>query len=192
MASEGERLGQEAARRLAATGRCPIAPGLTDIEFARVEERFGFEFADDHRAFHAAGLPSGPASWPDWRDGDPAKLAEQLAWPVEGLLFDVEHNDFWERAWPERPDRMADALEIARQELARVPKMVPVYGHRYLPGGRGTFGHPVLSMYQADIIYYGTDLADYIEQEFELPERLHRSDPRWDPQATVPFWREFL
>src|SRR5437763_6311304 len=53
---------------------------------------------------------------------------------------DVEHNNFWERAWPERPDRMADALEFARQELARVPKMVPVYGHRYLPGGRGTSG----------------------------------------------------
>jgi hypothetical protein len=34
--------------------------------------------------------------------------------------------------------------------------MVPVYSHRYLPAGRGTYGQPVLSMHQTDIIFYGT------------------------------------
>jgi hypothetical protein len=43
--------------------------------------------------------------------------------------------------------------------------MIPVCSHRYLPAGRGTYGHPVLSIYQTDIIIYGTDLADYINQE---------------------------
>ena len=38
--------------------------------------------------------------------------------------------------------------------------------HRYLPAGRGNYGHPVLSIYQTDIIVYGTDLADYIDNEF--------------------------
>lgn len=44
--------------------------------------------------------------------------------------------------------------------------MIPIYGHRYLPAGRGTHGHPVLSIYQTDIIVYGTDLADYINNDF--------------------------
>ena len=35
--------------------------------------------------------------------------------------------------------------------------MIPVYAHRYLPAGRGTHGHPVLSIWQTDIIVYGTD-----------------------------------
>jgi hypothetical protein len=43
-------------------------------------------------------------------------------------------------------------LAIAGRMLAQVPKMVPVYGHRYLPGQPHTFGHPVLSMWQTDII----------------------------------------
>jgi hypothetical protein len=57
ISSEGARLGEEAARRLARTGRYEIGPGLTDAEFARIEHDYGFEFADDHRAFLSAGLP---------------------------------------------------------------------------------------------------------------------------------------
>jgi hypothetical protein len=69
--------------------------------------------------------------------------------------------------------------------------MVPVYGHRYLPAGRSGYGHPVLSIYQADIIIYGTDLATYIGRESggiedipgaPIPARL----------STVPFWSEVL
>jgi hypothetical protein len=73
--------------------------------------------------------------------------------------------------------------------LARVPKMVPVYGHRYLPGERGAFGHPVLSMWQTDIIYYGLDLADYIDREFG--RRGQGEDP-WEPEARVEFWRDLV
>jgi hypothetical protein len=68
--------------------------------------------------------------------------------------------------------------------------MVPVYGHRYLPAGRGTFGHPVLSIYQTDIIVYGTDLADYIHQDFSGAR--YFIDANWTPPQMVPFWREFL
>ena len=46
--------------------------------------------------------------------------------------------------------------------LAQAPTLIPIYGHRYLPAGNGTHGHPVLSVYQTDIIFYGTDLADYM------------------------------
>jgi hypothetical protein len=64
---------------------------------------------------------------------------------------------------------------------------VPVYGHRYLPAGAGTFGHPVLSVMQTDIIVYGADLADYIQREFA-------GQPGFSGQveATVEFWRDLL
>jgi hypothetical protein len=45
------------------------AAGLTDAEFDAVEHEFGFTFAPDHRAFLAAGMPTG-RGWPDWRDPD--------------------------------------------------------------------------------------------------------------------------
>ncbi|MEV0795357.1 hypothetical protein [Kribbella sp. NPDC050459] len=184
-------LGVEAARRLAARRR-DIQPGLTPAEFDRIEQQYGFEFADDHRAFLSVGVPVGSRNWPDWRNDDPETLREKLARPIGGVLFDVEHNGYWHRRWSERPTDRTAAVERAREHLATVPNLVPVYSHRYLPAGRGTSGHPVLSMHQADIIFYGVNLLDYVYQEFSAGPGLDRSEPEWQPQATVPFWREFL
>jgi hypothetical protein len=204
--SAAEALGAAAAAQLARfDGReCRIDPGLTDAEIARVEGEFGFEFADDHRAFLAAGLPlsvpyddppgvirTNSDPWPNWRDGDPEVLRERLNWPVEGLLFDVEHNVYWDAAWGERPEDRSQALEIARHNLADVPKLVPLYGHRFLPAGHGTYGHLVLSVWQTDIICYGADLSDYIEREFGAPQQT-LNDATKGPRATVAFWRDFV
>jgi hypothetical protein len=188
---KGALLGAEALRGLADQGRVDIEPGLTEVELDVVEQQYGFEFADDHRSFLAAGLPVG-RGWPNWRDGRDEHLRERLAWPVEGVLFDVEHNVFWHSDWGVRPVDLADALAVAREWLATVPQMVPVYSHRYLPAGRDTFGHPILSMYQTDIIVYGLDLVDYIYQEFGAGTGIDRTDARWQPHVTVAFWREFL
>ena len=75
--------------------------------------------------------------------------------------------------------------------LTAVPRMVPVYGHRYLPAGRGTYRHPVLSIWQTDIIYYGLDLADYIDCEFGRHDPAEATDTR-NPRATVEFWRDLV
>ncbi|MFZ4234640.1 hypothetical protein ACOZGD_05535 [Streptomyces murinus] len=180
------RLTLDAARALQGMLRTAIKPGLTEQELDAVETRFGFTFAADHRVFLSVGLPYGSSRWPDWRDGDPGDLAEQLAWPVEGVLFDVEHNAFWHPAWPSRPTDTSEALHVARTELESVPQLVPVYGHRYLPGTAGEHGHPVLSVYQTDIILYGNDLADYIHHEFA-----GRSSGLLT-RTTVDFWSYFV
>ncbi|MFJ3205878.1 hypothetical protein [Streptomyces sp. NPDC086989] len=166
--------------------RAEIGPGLSERELDAVEARFGFTFSADHRVFLAAGLPHGSPSWPDWRNGDPEDLAGRLSQPVEGVLFDVEHNRFWHPAWSHRPAGTYDALQVARSELATVPQLVPIYSHRYLPGTAGECGHPVLSVHQTDIIFYGNDLSDYVRHEFtgqasSLPAR-----------ATVGFWSYFV
>jgi hypothetical protein len=199
--SEGVLLGEEAARRLVQTGQHEIGPGLTDAEFARIERDYEFEFADDHRAFLAAGLPlKTPAPyerrnpWPDWRDGDPGDLRKILERPVEGALFDVQYNALWHPSWGQRPAKMSTALSTARRYLARAPKMIPVWGHRYLPAGRSTYRHPVLSIWQTDIIMLGTDLAEYITIEpfgrAVIP--LLTPPPGWTPPPMVPFWSDFL
>lgn len=198
--TDAEAIGLLAARRLREASRCDIGPGLNDAEFDRVEAAYGFEFADDHRAFLAAGLPlnSGlpaappgvtaahPRPWPDWRGGEPDGLRASLGRPVEGALFDVRHNRLWLPEWGARPADPDAAVETAGRRLATVPRMVPVYGHRYLPAGRGGWGHPVLSIWQTDIAYYGADLADWVAREFGGTGSTRR------PRATVGFWSRFL
>lgn len=191
------RLGAEAARRLRQAD-CTIEPGLSDDEFKRIEAEYGIQFSDDHRAFLAAGMPvSSPPEegatwdnpWPDWRNGDADDLRSHLMWPTEGVLLEVEHG-YWHRSWGTRPAEPERARAIAERQLATVPQLVPIYAHRFLPAGRGTYGHPVLSIWQGtDIIYYGEDLADYVSHEFA---ECHEHTQSWNPQATVAFWRDFV
>lgn len=190
---DGAEIGARAATLLRELDCCAIGPGLTDAEFDDVEGRFGFTFADDHRAFLAEGLPlrAREMGWdfPDWRNLESS--TDQLAWPVDGIVYDVE-NGFWDAGWGERPADVGEATYQARRLLRKATRMVPVYGHRYLPAGRGTWGHPVLSMHQTDIIYYGMDLADYIDHEFSGAPQVPRDDPRWQPRATVPVWSRLV
>jgi len=185
-AIQPEPLTHEAATALLADLPTEIGPGLSDAELEAVESRYGFTFADDHRVFLKAGLPLG-RSWPDWRDGDTHDLRGRLDAPAAGVLFDIGHNGFWYPGWGERPKDRKAALGLAREHLLDVPQLVPVFGHRYLPAGTGQSGHPVLSVMQTDIIYYGNHLADYLRHEFGgAAADLSRT------RASVPFWSYFL
>ncbi|MEV4062422.1 hypothetical protein [Nonomuraea dietziae] len=194
MDDTGRRLGIEATRLLSMSGCCELEPGLTDAEFDLVEARYGFEFADDHRAFLAAGLPvretmdegfGWDAPWPDWRNGDPQSLTNHLEWPIEGLLLLVE-SGYWHPGWSERPASAKAARGLARELISQAPTLVPVYGSRFIPAGRNTWGNPVISIWNADAICYGTDLADYIRHEFYDDTR-----DRF-PLTGIPFWEDFL
>jgi hypothetical protein len=176
--------GAAAAEVLASYGRFTLRPGLSDSEIAAVEQEFGISFADDHRAFLHAALPVG-RGWPDWRDGDRGQLREKLALPVEGVLFDVAENGFWYEGWGPCPESTADAVVAARRLLVIVPRLIPVYSHRYLPAGHGTSGHPVLSVMQTDIICYGENLTAYLRAEFGGT----RAEPG---RASVAFWRDLV
>ncbi|UIZ12796.1 hypothetical protein [Streptomyces sp. R527F] len=50
-------------------------------------------------------------------------------------------------------------------------------------------GTPVLSIHQTDIIHYGTDLADYITQEFNGPPHGEGASCL---RSTVAFWRDLV
>ncbi|WP_198048830.1 hypothetical protein [Nocardiopsis dassonvillei] len=68
--------------------------------------------------------------------------------------------------------------------------LVPIYGHRFVPAGRGAWGHPVLSVVGGlDTICYGRDLADYVDREFGV---LADEGAPWEQQVSVPFWKDFL
>ncbi|MBL0888960.1 hypothetical protein [Myceligenerans indicum] len=57
------------------------------------------------------------------------------------------------------PATTPEAIDLARNYLATVPRLVPIVGHRYLPATPAPRGSPVSSVYQTDVIYYGADLV---------------------------------
>jgi hypothetical protein len=175
MASWFEMVAQMKARGIA------FDRGLTDAEIAATEAKFGFCFPADLRAFLQAGLPKG-RGFPDWR-GDEARLREQLAIPLEGILFDIEHNNFWLEEWG-APRSLDEAKRIARDLIAAAPKLIPIFMHRMMPDEPGETGNPVLSVHQTDIIYYGFDLLDYFRHDFKLGDR----EPWPEKVRPIRFW----
>lgn len=109
---------------------------------------------------------------------------------ADGALAAVE-NGYWHPWWRDkRPAVVTDALRLARERLAADGPLVPLYVHRFLPAGRSGWGHPVLSAWGVDVIYYGADLLDYIDREFSVDEDPDAEPKPW-PEARVPYAQTF-
>jgi hypothetical protein len=142
-----------------------FAAGLTIAELRAIEAAYQFRFPPDLCDFLRFALPVSNG-FLNWRDASLAEVQRSLVWPYEGMCFDIEHNAFWLEAWGPRPESREDAFAIAKQAIAQAPTLIPILGHRYMPDRPYEVNNPVFSVYQTDIIYYGRNLFDYLENEF--------------------------
>src|SRR5262249_2450436 len=78
----------------------------------------------------------------DWRKGDPAAIRALLDWPLEGFWFDVQ-NGLWWPEWGEKPSGREEQYERLRGLFEAAPRLIPVFGHRYLPQEPFERGNPV-------------------------------------------------
>jgi hypothetical protein len=169
--------------------------GMSAEEIARTEGQYGITFPPDLSEFLSWGLPISP-DFPNWRSGEvqlgrsPMTLFELLELPAQGICLDIEQNDFWMVEWGPRPEKLEQALQVARRMVEQAPRLIPVYGHRFLPSEPMEAGNPVLSVHQTDIIYYGSNLPAYLAKEFHLPAELQRNGQ--SPPKRVRFWSELI
>lgn len=162
-----------------------FAPGLTEDEFESIESTNGFRFPPDLRACLASAMPTGK-SFPNWRLANAYR--DSWASVRKGILFDVRQGDWYER-FGSRPHLEDEQLAIAETYFARVPKLAPVYSHRFLPTIPCEAGNPVFSIHQTDAIHYGEDLGGYLEVEFF--DRPHNTIDQ-DRLRHIEFWTDMV
>lgn len=191
--------------------------GLSDSEIRAIEREFDLAFPLDYRLFlstlgatdrpqvgarFADGgriVPSERLGFYDWRR-DKEEIRRYLEWPIEGICFDVENNELWLTDWDARPASKEDRRARIRALIAEAPRLIPVYGHRYLLAHDGSAGNPVLSVYQSDIIVYGADLLSYLISGFSdlvnMDEVSHMqralSCDEFQALSGVPFWGDLI
>jgi hypothetical protein len=163
-----------------------FARGLSEAEAQQVESTYQFRFPPDLRAFLMHALPVSDG-WPNWRDAPKREILRMLDWPLEGMLFDIESNSFWPEEWGTKPDSLHAAFAVAKSNVAQAPKLIPVYSHRYIPDTPEDTGNPVFSVYQTDIIQYGADLCNYLENEFHSYFKTPRFHYK-EPIRQIAFW----
>lgn len=147
-------------------------PGLTDEEIIRIESKFNFRFPIDLKSFLQTALPSSD-QFNNWRQGlHSERVAKQildnLDKPLLGMLFDLKNNNFWIKEWGERPKKYKEQEIIAKNNYYSLPKLIPIYSHRYIPSEPMESSNPVFSVHQMDIVYYGFDLPTYFSKEFNF------------------------
>lgn len=157
--------------------------GLSDEEVQNIERTFKFVFPPDLKLLLQIALPVSER-FPDWRSG--VGVQSMMDWLVEGIMFDVEYNNFWLEEWGQKPDSLGQRVLTVRSLAKKWPRLIPVYGHRYLPAFPSEAGNPVYSVYQTDIICYGNDLLTYLCREFKIAP--YRSSFQRSKPKQIPFW----
>lgn len=167
--------------------------GMSPEEITDAEELFGISFPVELKRFYSVGLPvsKGFYNWRDKSEENIQCIKSVLDGPLHGLIFDLENNDdFWCDDWGDKPKDINDAKRILIERYSNAPKMIPVFGHRYIPYIPNVNSFPVFSICQSDIIIYGKDLISYLEIEFGFrpyDEMLLESCPNIDFWSSLYF-----
>jgi len=139
--------------------------GLSSAEIAPIEAELGFRPPEDFVYLFQSLRDPGRVLFP-WSDFKKQEYDDQIRWVLEGIEFDIKHAKFWLDRWGRRPATLSAALDLARRDFETWPKLLPISGRRFLPAEPCRRGNPVFSICQTDIIYYGTNLAHYLVNEF--------------------------
>lgn len=159
---------------------------LSEDEIKKIEAKWKLKFPSDYHLFlnrlhcpdrkmsgywyvdesNEKKADLSPTFW-DWRNDD-AAIQRALDGVREGILFDIEHNGLWLKKWGKKPRGKKNIVEVLDKLLKKAPKLIPVYGHRFLLEKPIQKTHPVLSIVQTDIIVMGNDLRSYLIEELSF------------------------
>lgn len=165
--------------------------GLKREEINEIEAFYNFKFPPDLKDFLMFALPisDGFVNWKNKSKKNIKSINNRLNWTLEGIIFDIEHNEFWMREWGNKPSSLEDAVRIATFHYSNAPKLIPIFSHRYIPSIPFEEGNPILSVHRTDIIYFGEDLFSYLLVEFDFKEH---KDIDFDKMKTIRFWSDII
>lgn len=175
------------------------------IDVDALEQRLGVAFPTEHRRFLETLHATRPRRRVVRYDGDEpieceepgfyhweqdlAEIERARADASDGLAYSAEHGTFWMPSWGTRPDHGPERAARVAELVRAAPPLFPILGHRHVVGGTPGL---VLSIYDADIIVYGTNLREYLLNELGglFGERRYEVG-NYDLEK-VPFWGELV
>jgi len=206
---------------------------LTEQQIDEVEEKYAVKFNNEHREFlrilHAIDkkevieyedendeIISEKSTWfYNWLE-DEEEILERLHGLSDWLFSDVEGlNKVWLKSWGKRPLSKERREEIFQQWFSKIPKLIPIYGHRFVVSDSSLKWNPVLSMWGSDIIVMGWDFKTYLlneigrylnihvnvfdeEDQMFYPERiaeveeLFEENFKYDETKDIPYLKEMM
>ncbi|HMT36695.1 MAG TPA: hypothetical protein PKC41_12610, partial [Chitinophagaceae bacterium] len=147
---------------------------------------------------------------------DEKYVVYKLNWPHLTILNDM----IWLDSWGKKPNADEAIKKRFDDWYHEAPKLIPVFGHRYMLSSPHRVNNPILSVWGSDTILYGWNLKEYLLKEFterlpiELFDRRYEEEGNyweyqfkdkiqeifdkkwWDPSLkkydNIPFWGEII
>jgi hypothetical protein len=165
--------------------------GMSSSDIENVEKQLGFKMPEDFKYLLQNVKDPGGTLFP-WSKFTKKEYDDLIDWVFHGVAFDIEHNACWlQNRWGPRPKTLAECIDIARKDFVTWPKLLPVYGHRFLAAEPCLPDNPVFSIMQTDIIYYGANLAHYLLQEFIQDHKNYAANTYEQGIRQIEVWSDF-
>ncbi len=164
-------------------------PGLKDKDLKEIEYRYNIHFPEELKRLFTYALPISEGFY-NWRDFSPENVGLinfAIETPYLGIKGNIEEI-LWNNQWGREPENMIVRNDIILSKMQNAPKLIPLYKHRYL-SGLYDYDNPVFSICDADIIYYGRNLAEYFDREFS--NKIYSVIP-YDEVKFVDFWSDLI
>lgn len=163
--------------------------GLTVEEIAKIEDIYKIKFPKSLKEFLMMVLPisKGFFNWRNLNQDNVMFIKKIINRPIEDV-YEFAEEVYWCDDWGKEPENEIDIALIVRERLKSAPKLIPVYGHRYIPMIPED-NPPIISIHDIDIIYYGQNLEDYFKVEFGGKEQRKIEFKNINP---IPFWSDIM
>lgn len=174
--------------------------GMTESEIEQTEKEFSLKFTQEHRQFlkilHAIDKKE-VYTYEDDETGevtsqespffynwitDKEEIKDTMYWPYKTMLSDVKGtNRVWLKSWGNiRPKSDETKEKIFSEWFQRIPKLIPIYAHRFVVSNHNNTQNPILSIRGSDTIVYGWNMRHYLLRELE--EHLNLFDDVYDKE----------
>ena len=162
--------------------------GLSSDEIKKIEKLYDIRFPLELKQIYMELLPTskGFYKWRDFSDSNIEYIKRIILSTFEDVKTEIEYIE-WNELWGKEPDE-SEKRRIIEEKLKTAPKLIPIYSHRYVVSGERETS-PVLSICGLDIIYYGENLNQYFEIEFN---KKSPNEMDYKKIAKVPFWSEIM
>ena len=183
----------EEIRKILEDNNIQLNVGMTENEITKAEEFYGIEFPKDMKEMLMNFVPisNGFYNWNDYSDENISRIKDMIEWPYEGIIYDIENNEFWLEEFGKCPKNIEDRIQMFKKYIAenevQIPKLIPINSHRYVISGK-VADYPIISVYQTDIIYYGSNLLEYFENEFNHTYNITNIANI----KRIPFWNQII
>lgn len=181
--------------------------GLEEEEIDAIEAKYQIKFTKEHRAFlnilhtidkkepvdryneEGEAYCIKESFFYNWKTDD-KELKDRFNWVFQTILDDILGvNQTWLASWGKvRPKSDATKKEIFSNWLEQAPKLIPIFGHRFVVSEPADCDNPVLSVYGSDIIVYGWNMRHYLLSELNehLELQYWEYDEEYDDWSIEP------